>query len=386
MALQRFELDHHSESVLVENVVTGQRLQQLCQSWSNVDVLAIDTEFDRTNTFFHKLALIQVYDGHEVYLIDPLEIDDLADFGAILSNPDILKVLHSCSEDLEALHNSYGFPIHSVFDTQIAATVSGLGQMMGYGTMVELLLSLSLDKEHTKTDWLKRPLSKEQTIYAAQDVQFLLPCYLKLRERLLEKGHYGFVLEDAESIYTAITQLEDFSQAYLKVKGAFRLAPKALNRLQKIADWREQLAREKDIPKTFIFREPHLLEICQSDNPTTGYLLQIGCNRGSIRRYGSELLNVIMKADAMPQQQWPQPVIAFHKLAGAKQKLKALKQEASQVAKEFDIPEEALTSKRLLEYYIQTDLGHATRPNQFWNGWRRELLEQRFTAKLADYS
>lgn len=384
--MQRFELDHHSESVSVEIVTQAERLQELCASWLKQEILAVDTEFERTNTFFHRLALIQVFDGHEIYLIDPLQVDQLDPFGEVLSSPNVLKALHSCSEDIEALHNSYGYEINAVFDTQIAASISGLGQMMGYGSMVEAMLGLTLDKEHTKTDWLKRPLSEEQKIYAAQDVQFLLPCFYQLRETLLEKGHYGFVIEDTESIYQAIANLETFDRAYLKVKGAFRLTQKQLNRLQEIVSWREQLARNKNIPKTFIFRDNQLLEICQTEQPTTGLLLQVGCNRGSIRRYGSDLLNIIAQADQQPESEWPQEVVAFHKLAGAKQKLKALKEESNQVAQQHNIPEEALSNKRLLEYYIQTDMGLMVRSNQFWNGWRQELLEPRFEQRLAENS
>lgn len=384
--MNRFELDHHSELVAVELVTDESRLQELSELWLKQEVLAIDTEFDRTNTFFHNLALIQVFDGSEVYLIDPLEVTSLDSFGEVLSSERVLKVLHSCSEDLEALHNSYGFPIRAVFDTQIAAAVAGVGSMLGYGNMVDIFLGLTLDKEHTKTDWLKRPLAEEQKIYAAQDVQFLLPCYFRLRDRLLEKGHYGFVIEDTESIYQAVTNLGDFDQAYLKVKGAFRLNPKQLNRLRKITAWREALARKTNIPKTFIFRDHHLLGVCQTQSPSTGLLLKLGCNRGSIRKYGAELLNLITEADKEDSAQWPQQVLAFHKLPGAKAKLKALKEEASCVAKEQDIPEEALSSKRLLEYVIQTEQCQMVRSNQFWNQWRRELLQARFEARLAEFS
>ena len=384
--MNRFELDHHSELVSVELVTDESRLEELSQLWLKHEVLAIDTEFDRTNTFFHNLALIQVFDGSEVYLIDPLEVKSLDSFGEVLSSENVLKVLHSCSEDLEALHNSYGFPIKAVFDTQIAASIAGVGSMLGYGNMVDIFLGLTLDKEHTKTDWLKRPLSDEQKIYAAQDVQFLLPCYYRLRDRLLEKGHYGFVIEDTESIYQAVANLEDFDKAYLKVKGAFRLNQQQLNRLRKVTAWREALARKTNIPKTFIFRDHHLLEVCQTQNPTTGLLLKLGCNRGSIRKYGSELLNLIAEADKEDRAQWPQQVLAFHKLHESKAKLRALKEEASAVAKEQDIPEEALSSKRLLEYVIQTEQGLAVRSNQFWNQWRRELLQDRFEARLAEFS
>ncbi|GAA0211938.1 ribonuclease D [Kangiella japonica] len=384
--MNRFELDHHSELVAVELVTDGSRLHELSQLWLKHEVLAIDTEFDRTNTFFHNLALIQVFDGSEVYLIDPLEVKCLDSFGEVLSSDKVLKVLHSCSEDLEALHNSYGFPIRAVFDTQIAASIAGVGSMLGYGNMVDIFLGLTLDKEHTKTDWLKRPLSEEQKIYAAQDVQFLLPCFYRLRERLLEKGHYGFVIEDTESIYQAVANLEDFDKAYLKVKGAFRLNQQQLNRLRKVTSWREALARKTNIPKTFIFRDHHLLEVCQTQNPTTDLLLKLGCNRGSIRKYGTELLNLITEADKEDSSNWPQQVLAFHKLPGSKAKLKALKEEASNVAKEQDIPEEALSNKRLLEYVIQTYQDLDVRSNQFWNQWRRELLQDRFEERLAEFS
>lgn len=383
--MARFHLEQHQDSVHVETVFNTERLQELCQSWQTLDVIAVDTEFDRTNTYFHRLALIQIYDGEEVYLIDPLAFDDISALTDIFKTTSIVKAFHSCSEDLEALYHQYGFDLNQVFDTQIAASLDGIGLSVGYGNIVEHFLSLVLDKEHTKTDWLQRPLSQEQKVYAAQDVQYLLPVYFRLRDSLLEKGLFECVIEDVNSIFSAIVQADDYSEAYLKVKGAFRLNQFQLNRLQKLAQWRETLARDNNIPKTFVFRDHHLIEVCQKEKTTISDLLSMGCNRGSIRKYGAELIRQIELADQVSKTEWPELLQPFHKIPKSKKMFSALKAEVEKVSQEHNIPAEALCNRRLIEYYIKMTLGYKGRPNRFWNSWRKSLLEQPFRQAMQEF-
>ncbi len=105
--MARFHLEQHQDSVHVETVSDPVRLQELCQSWLTLKELAVDTEFDRTNTYFHRLALIQIYDGQEIYLIDPLACDDLSALKELFASSSVVKALHSCSEDLEALYHQF---------------------------------------------------------------------------------------------------------------------------------------------------------------------------------------------------------------------------------------------------------------------------------------
>ncbi len=383
--MARFHLEQHQDSVHVETVLNTERLQELCQSWQALDVIAVDTEFDRTNTYFHRLALIQIYDGEEVYLIDPLAFDDISALTDIFKSTSVVKAFHSCSEDLEALYHQYGFELNQVFDTQIAASLDGIGLSVGYGNIVEHFLSLVLDKEHTKTDWLQRPLSQEQKVYAAQDVQYLLPVYFRLRDSLLGKGLFECVIEDVNSIFSAIIQADDYSEAYLKVKGGFRLNQFQLNRLQKLAQWRETLARDNNIPKTFVFRDHHLIEVCQKEKTTISDLLSMGCNRGSIRKYGAELIRQIELADQVSKSEWPEPLQPFHKIPQSKKMFSALKAEVENVGQEHNIPAEALCNRRLIEYYIKMTLGYKGRPNRFWNRWRQSLLEQPFRQAMQEF-
>lgn len=383
--MARFHLEQHQDSVHVETVSNPERLQELCQSWLTLKELAVDTEFDRTNTYFHRLALIQIYDGQEIYLIDPLACDDLSALTELFASSSVVKALHSCSEDLEALYHQYGFEFNQVFDTQIAASIDGIGLSVGYGNIVEQFLSIVLDKEHTKTDWLQRPLTQEQKVYAAQDVQYLMPVYYRLRDSMLEKGMFECVVEDVNSIFAAIIQADDYAEAYLKVKGAFRLNQFQLNRLQKLAQWRETLARDNNIPKTFVFRDHHLIEVCQKEKTTISDLLSMGCHRGSIRKYGAELIRQIELADQIDKEQWPEPLQPFHKIPKSKAMFNALKAEVEKVANQNNIPAEALCNRRLIEYYIKMTLGFKGRPNRFWNSWRQRLLAEPFKQAMQEF-
>lgn len=383
--MQRFELTEHQDSVQVETIGTTERLAQLCEKWLQLEVIALDTEFDRTNTYFHRLALIQVYDGDEVYLIDPLHLSDISPLAEVLASKEVIKALHSCSEDIEALFNQYHFVINNIFDTQIAAAFANRGLTIGYAPIVELMLGISLSKEQTKTDWMQRPLAHEQKIYAAQDVQFLLPIYYQLRDELLILGHFDYVIQDTTSMFDAIENLENFSQLYIKVKGSYKLNSFQLNRLQQLAEWRELLAREKNIPKTFIIRDNHLIELCQTLKPTISHLLAMGCNRGSIRRYGAEILNKISYADSIEEMYWPQRLTAFHRIKQGKQILNRLREITQQIAQQEQMPAEALCNRRMIEYYIKEQLQIASRPNRFWNQWRKNLLAEPFAKAIAEF-
>ena len=76
-------------------------LRDYCQQAEQQSVIAVDTEFVRTRTFYPHIGLVQIFDGIDAVLIDPIAIKDLSPLKALLTNPNVVKVLHACSEDLE---------------------------------------------------------------------------------------------------------------------------------------------------------------------------------------------------------------------------------------------------------------------------------------------
>lgn len=77
-------------------------------------VLALDTEFIREKTYYPLLALIQVADKENVWLIDTLQIskDSMKGFRSILEDPKILKVMHSSVSDQECFYYQFDSVAH----------------------------------------------------------------------------------------------------------------------------------------------------------------------------------------------------------------------------------------------------------------------------------
>jgi len=111
------------------------------------------TEFMRTDTFRPKLALIQANVGGAIALLDaPAKsgktrtISAPDALAARLRDPACLCVMHSASEDLEALAGIVPDGPAVLFDTQIAAAMTGLGAGLSYQKLVALLLTIDLPR------------------------------------------------------------------------------------------------------------------------------------------------------------------------------------------------------------------------------------------------
>src|SRR5688572_20317360 len=123
---------------------------ELSAALSAFDVapVALDTEFIREKTYYAQLALLQVAVGDTILLIDPLGLDQAEALHRTLTSP-ALKLMHSPSEDLQALKRRYGVLPRPLFDTQVAAALIGLGPALGYQALIEKLLGIRLEKGET---------------------------------------------------------------------------------------------------------------------------------------------------------------------------------------------------------------------------------------------
>ena len=137
-------------------------LDNFCEQIKQSDWLAIDTEFLREKTYFPQLCLIQIANDDVIACVDPIAIEDLTPLMDILYQPGMTLVFHAARQDLELLQMLRGELPQQIFDTQLAATVLGIGDQIGYGNLVKHCLDVDLDKAHSRTDWTQRPLSNEQ--------------------------------------------------------------------------------------------------------------------------------------------------------------------------------------------------------------------------------
>lgn len=364
----------NSEYLYIEK---QEQLDDYCRLAKQAPVLALDTEFVRTRTYRSHLGLIQVFDGREIALIDPLCELDLEPFWELLSDQSIVKVLHSCHEDLEVFkHYANRLPT-PLFDSQIAGQFLFQGKVLGFGAMVSQELGIDLDKGEARTNWLKRPLSDSQLHYAMNDVKYLLPLYHKLNEQLQAAGLDQYNLDEAQLKINQKLVEKNTDQLYLDFGNAWQLNSKELASLQQLAHWRLSVAKEKDLALGFVVKDATLFTLAQRRPLDLNSLKNIpDINPHEIRIHGKALISCIAKAQQIPEELWPVKVPRLTDYPTYKQSFKALKQMITAQATELNVPMELLATKKQLNQWIKWvwQVPYAT-PSDFELSWRYALLE-----------
>ncbi len=366
-------------------VETAATLDAATNAWRGVEALALDTEFVRERTFFPKLGLIQVSDGRAAYLLDPLAIADLAPFAAVLRAPGTVKVVHSASEDLEVFKRALGAVPEPLFDTQIGAALAGVGGSLGYQKLVAAVLGVELGKGETRTDWLARPLSAAQRSYAAEDVAYLLPVYVRLRDELLRLGRLSWVLEDSAALLSGLTRLEeDPDAAYRRIRGAGRLNRRQLGVLQTLAAWRDQEARRRDLPRSFVLKEDLLLSLATRKPAVAEDLARLPAfDARQAARDGATWLALIEQALARPEAELPEPPERLPFTPVVRQLEDRLRQLVAERAAALGVPPELLSSRRNLGGLLKSALTDPEpRLPRELSGWRREVIGEDLLAAV----
>lgn len=163
------------------------------------EYLGVDTEFRRTQKDNMRLGLLQINDDEEIYLIDTILINEPQDNCSFLSSDSVIKILHSCKEDIEAVHSWTGSQMQNIFDTQIADSFLNGEFSISYQGLVEKVLGIKVDKGETRSNWLRRPLRDSQLNYAASDVEFLIELFKNQKKSLTEENKDNWMDQEIKS-------------------------------------------------------------------------------------------------------------------------------------------------------------------------------------------
>jgi len=290
----------------VQFIDTPEDLATLCQQFANKDWLAVDTEFLREKTYYPQLCLIQIASDDVIACVDPLAISDLTPLLDILYNPDVTVVFHAARQDLELLYMIRGELPPSLFDTQLAATVLGYGDQIGYANLVKQCVDVELDKAHSRTDWTKRPLDPAQIDYAADDVRYLRDVYHILKDQLNDKNRQHWLDDDFAILSSSETYKPNPDNIWRKVKGAGRLKGVQLAILKQLAAWRENRAVKSNRPRRWIVKDEVMIDLAKlgPENLDKVKLIR-GLENNTIERHGKALIDEIKLAKASPKEAWP---------------------------------------------------------------------------------
>ncbi|MGJ4729944.1 ribonuclease D [Luteimonas sp. SDU101] len=342
--------------------------------------VGVDTEFIRERTYWPQLSLVQVAievpDAPEprILLLDMLAEGMTQALAPLLSDRSVLKIMHSASEDLVALRQACGVVPDPLFDTQIAASLAGIGAGVGYQRLVQELLGIAVDKGETRSDWMKRPLSPSQLAYAAEDVRHLFAMHDALDARLRSLGRADWFAEDCARMLDGARRDEVERWPHLTLRSAQFLDADGQHRLLRLLRWREQQARHSDRPRNWVL-DNELAAALARDAPRDAAALErlFAAHPKAPRKLADAVLAALWtpledEADA------PAPRTSERD----RKALRRLQDAVAVRSTELGLPDGVLASRRWLE----TLLDGEDWPGML-SGWRRAELEPALAPLLA---
>ena len=355
---------------------TQMELDALCAALAAAKWIVCDTEFVRTQTYWPQLCLVQIATEAETACVDVLARIDTTEFrSTILAHPEPL-ILHAVKQDLEAWFATWEELPTAVFDIQVAAGLLGFQPQIGYGNLVRELLDITLDKDQTRTDWSRRPLTNDQIRYATDDVVYLHELYAIMCARLEDCGRYEWVAADSAALVDRGLYDTPPEDAWQRLTGIPYLPVEVQARARALCAWREERAKQANRPRQWILGDKALMQIAHA-NPSQADDLKgiVELPPGLARKQGQNILQTVQRANAdlasefLDLEQKPVPV------PPDKKQIRKLSEIVRNTASELQIAPELLATRRDIVSIVN---GHDD--SRALQGWRREVIGDRLLA------
>jgi ribonuclease D len=354
---------YRDDAISVEWISDNQALQNACGRIGSV--LALDTEFMRTNTYYPIPGLYQIGIDDVVFLVDPRMITEWQPLRDVFEDPSIVKIMHACLEDLELLYHHFGTRLQQVFDTQYANAFVTDRFSLSYAGLVEERLGVSLSKHETRSDWLQRPLSDEQIEYAVEDVIYLPALYETLKSELTDTGRMSWFSDDMaeRQRYDPINPAE----YYRNLKRGWQLSEAQLAIFQSLCQWRERTAQSENVPRNRVVWDEHLFNFARLEQLEEADVR--AALPGSVaRKYAQPLVAASRAATELSIQPLPMPLTSAQGIV-----VKALRSVGLEKATSLEMAPELICRKRDLEECVRV---HAKEGqlSKTYSTWRIEVV------------
>lgn len=366
------------------------QLNKVIESIGQSTLVAVDTEFDRSTTFFPRLGLLQFKTSSGCYLVDPVAAGMSDRLNELFQMEEVEYCFHSCSEDLEVLlAQGVNLPVR-LFDTQVAAAFLGMGNQLAYKKLVLELEGHELPKEETRSDWLARPLSHTQLDYAAADVVYLADIAKKLQFQLQQQQRLHWVREECRVMVLRAEEPVVIEEYYQNFGQSWQLKPRELLIFKKLVTWREEEARRIDQPRSSIFRDHDAFVIARKKPRNRHVLAKLQEIKGrTLRQFGEQILDIVEEALQVDESELPTRLSKPlpREAATVSDQIKAW---VAEIAKEIQMPGEVLMKKKLIKELMVAYGQHVVNDEEIQlplelEGWRRSVIVEPLLERLQQY-
>ena len=234
---------------LVENEDSLQEFRRINQG---ITWMGFDTEFIGEKRFITLICLIQVATENGYYLIDPLKIKDLGPLLNMLTDENILKIVHAGDNDYRLFNAHFGIIPLNTFDTQVVSAFLGYKYPVAFSKLAESELRISMSKGFTVTDWQRRPFSHKQIKYALDDVIYLYPLWEKMTAKLQRLGRLDWAQEELKQMENPEVYEQDPYKEAINSNLIRSLRRKEQVFLLRLLLWRTSEARRLDHSKEMV--------------------------------------------------------------------------------------------------------------------------------------
>ena len=340
-----------------EIITTPDGVRRLAERLGREPFVACDLEADSMHHYQEKVCLIQFAVPGLAVIVDPIAVPDLAPLAPVFADSAIRKVFHGADYDIRSLHRDFGIEVNNLFDTMIACQFLGEREF-GLAAVLKKRFGVELDKQYQRADWSRRPLTEGMIEYAVKDTTLLIELAGQLEGELRAKGRLGWVEEECALLTRVrVAQRPDTEPMFLRFKGASRMAPRSLAVLEEILRYRDQRARQVDVPPFKVLGTETVRELAEKRPRSVAEFAGItGITERVVERCGEGILRAVEKGLAVPERGLPAfPREERRKVGGDEERrLKALKGWREERARRLAVEPGFLANNALLEQIALT--------------------------------
>jgi ribonuclease D len=287
-----------------EPVTTREQLEQAIIGLAGADgPLAVDAERASGYRYSQRAYLVQLRrEGYGTVLIDPIAVPDLSALNAALDG--VEWILHAAHQDLACLAE-LGLRPSRLFDSELAGRLLG-EERVALGTMVEHYLGVGLEKGHSADDWSTRPLPHDWLVYAALDVELLIPLRAALVTVLAEAGKTEWAEQEFEAARTA-TPSPPRIDPWRRTSGIHSVrSRRQLAAIRSLWHSRDELAALRDIAPGRVLPDSAIVDAARKNPVTVDGLISLPVYGGSRqRRNASRWFGALHEAQQLGDDQLP---------------------------------------------------------------------------------
>ncbi|MBQ8707253.1 MAG: HRDC domain-containing protein [Succinivibrionaceae bacterium] len=271
-----------------------EKLGEVLKCLATEPLIGVDTEFVRIETLYPLVALVQLYDGKRVYLVDVISLDmkQRDAFWKAFVASDARFVFFSMREDLEVIYHCSGSLPKHIDDLQMMLPYVGETRKLGLAAIIKLLLGVEILKDQTTSIWMTRPLNSQQIRYAALDVYYLLDMYRILKERIDANGHSRYYDQDVMVMVIRTLHPADPDKAYLKHADS-SMSVRQMARLRELVRYRRRKGEEENIALSRIIPGAALPKLVKTRMHDGRSLVIAGMHPKAVKLYGHDILDIL---------------------------------------------------------------------------------------------